>query len=66
MISANSYCVTCHLKIAQVFAILIRDIQYQVEKKAKAKTNTKSVITQEYHNFLAIFSTKDLDTFLLN
>ena len=36
MISANSYCAAGYLKNAQVCTISMKDIQYQVEKKAKA------------------------------
>ena len=40
----------------------MRDIQYQAEKGAKAKINPTSIVPQEYHNFLNVFSKKDLDT----
>ena len=63
MISANVYHAACHLKRVQVFAISVRNIQYQAEKKTRAKTDPKSVILQEYHDFLNVFSKKDLDTF---
>lgn len=36
----------------------MKDIQYQVKKKARAKTNPRSVISQEYHDFLKIFTKK--------
>ncbi len=61
MIGANAYYAACCLKKAQVFAISMRDIQYQAKKEARAETNPKSVILQEYHDFLNIFSKKDLD-----
>ena len=61
MIGANAYCATCYLKKAQVFTISMRDIQYQAKKEARAETNPKSVIPQEYHIFLDVFSKKDLD-----
>ena len=63
MIGADAYCVTCCLKRAQVFAVLIRDIQYQAEKEARAETDPKNVVPQEYHNFLNIFSKKNSDSF---
>ena len=40
----------------------MRDIQYQAEKEAKAKPNPTSIIPQENHNFLDVFSKKDSDT----
>ena len=36
MISANVYYATCYLKKAQVFAILMKDIEYQAEKEVRA------------------------------
>ena len=66
MISMNVYCIVCHLKKAQIFTVLMRDIQYQAEKKARAEINPKSVVFQEYYNFLDIFSKKDSDTFSLH
>ena len=62
IIGADAYCAACHLKRAQMFAVSIRDIQYQAEKEARAETNPKSVVPQEYYNFLDVFSKKDLDT----
>ena len=44
MIGANVYRAACRLKEAQVFAVLMRDIQYQAEKEARAETNLKSVV----------------------
>ena len=62
MIGVDTYRAACYLKRAQVFALSIRDIQYQAEKKARAETDPKSVVPQEYHNFLDVFSKKNLDT----
>ena len=62
MIGADAYRTACRLKGAQVFAILMRDIHYQAEKEARAETDPKSVVPQEYLDFLDIFSMKDLDT----
>ena len=42
----------------------MKDIQYQAEKKARAETNPKSVVPQEYHDFLDVFSKEDSDTLL--
>ena len=62
MISADAYCAACRLKGAQVFAVSMKDIQYQAEKEARVETDLRSVVPQEYHDFLNIFSKKDLDT----
>ena len=66
MICADAYRAACRLKKAQVFAISMRDIQYQAEKEAKAETDPKSIIPQEYHNLLDVFSKKDSDTLPLH
>lgn len=65
MICTNTYCAACHWKEAQIFALSMRDIQYQAGKKARAETNPKNIILQEYHNFLDIFSKKDSETLSL-
>lgn len=44
IIGADAYCVVCSLKKPQVFAVLMKDIQYQTEKKARAETDQKSVV----------------------
>lgn len=62
IISGDTYRTAGSLIKTQVFAVSIRDIQYQGEKKARAKTNLKSVIPQEYHDFHDIFLKKNLDT----
>ena len=66
MIGADVYCTVCHLKRAQVFVVSMRDIQYQAEKEVRAETDLKSIVPQEYHDFLDVFSKKDLDTLLLH
>lgn len=64
MIGMNVYCIVYHLKRAQEFTISIKDIQYEAEKEGKAKTNPKSIISQEYHDFHDLFSKKDSNTLL--
>ena len=44
IIGTDAYCIVCHLKKTQVFAILIRNIQYQAMKETRAKTNPKSIV----------------------
>ena len=61
MIGADAYCAACRLKRAQVFAVSMRDIQYQAEKEARAETDPTSVVSQEYHDFFDIFSKKNSD-----
>ncbi len=62
MIGADAYRAACCLKAAQMFAVSMRDIQYQAEKEARVEIDPKSVIPQEYHDFLDVFSKKDSDT----
>lgn len=56
------YAVQCLIRV-QVFAIIMRNIQYQAEKKVRAKTNLISLIPYKYHDFLNIFSKNDSDIF---
>lgn len=44
----------------------MRDIEYPDKKKARAKINPKSMIPQQYHDFLYVFSKKNLDTLPLH
>ena len=62
MIGADAYCAACELKTAQIFAVSIRNLEYQAEKKARPETNPKSVIPEEYHDLLDVFSKKDSAT----
>ena len=64
MISANAYSTACKLKKARVFAVSIKDLEYQREKGARPETNPKTVIPEEYYNLLDVFSKKNLDTLL--
>ena len=49
-----------------MLAVSMSDIQYQVEKEVRAEINLRSVVSQEYYNFLNVFSKKDSDTLLLH
>lgn len=62
MISVDIYCAASRLKGAQIFAIFIKTLKFQATKKAKPETDLKSVILEEYHNFLHVFSKKNSDT----
>ena len=44
------------------FAISIRDIKYLLEKATKTPTDPKTVILEEYHKFLDVFSKEASDT----
>ena len=66
MIGADAYRTACRLKGAQVFALSMRDIQYQAEKEARAETDLKSVVPHKYHDFLDVFSKKDSDILSLH
>ena len=64
MIDADAYCLACQLKRAQVFAISIRVLKFSAEKEARPETNLKTVVLEKYHDFLDVFSKKDLNTLL--
>ncbi len=62
MIGADAYCVACRLKRAQIFAVSMRNLEYQAEKEAKPETDLRTVVPAEYHDLLDVFSKKNLDT----
>ena len=62
MIGADAYCAACRLKRAQVFAVSMRDLEYQAEKEAKPEIDPRSIVSEEYHDLLDVFSKKDSDT----
>ena len=62
IIGADAYRLACQLKGAQVFAISMRDLEFQAEKEARPETNPKTVVPEEYHDLLDVFSKKDSDT----
>lgn len=66
LIDVDAYCTAYKLKRAQVFAISMKELEFQATKEAKLETDLKSVIPEKYHDFLDIFSKKDLDTFLFH
>ena len=43
-------------------AILMKDIEYQLNKTAKAPTDPKTMVPEEYHKFLDVFSKEASDT----
>ncbi len=66
MIGADAYCAACRLKGAQVIVVSMRDLEYQAGKEARSETDPRSVILEEYHDLLDIFSKKDSDTLLFH
>ena len=47
---------------AEIFAISMRDIKYQLNKGTKPPTDPKTVVLAEYHDFLDVFSKEISDT----
>ncbi len=62
MIGADVYRAACSLKGAQVFAVFMRDLEYQAEKEAKLETNPRTIVPAEYHDLLDVFFKKNSDT----
>ena len=50
---------------AEIFAISMQDIEYQLNKKTKPPTNPKTVVSTGYHDFLDVFSKEISDTLRL-
>ena len=42
----------------------MKDLEYQAEKEARPETNLRSVVLEEYHNLLDVFSKKNSNTLL--
>ena len=40
----------------------MKDLEFQAEKEARPETNPKTVVPEEYHDLLDVFSKKDSDT----
>ena len=58
IISANIYYAANKLKKTQVFIISMRNLKFQVIKKAKPETDPKNIILKKYYDFLDIFLKK--------
>lgn len=54
MIDVDVYYAACGLKIAQIFALSMKDLEYPIEKKAKLDTNSKTIVFAEYHDLLNV------------
>ncbi len=60
IIGADAYCIFCRLTKTEVFVVSMKDLDYQVRKKATDKTDPRNVIPQKYHDFLTCFQKKIL------
>ena len=49
-------------KNIEIFTMSMRDIKYQLEKATKTPTDLKTVVPEEYHKFLDVFSKEASDT----
>lgn len=58
IIDTNIYYLVYKLKRAQVFAVLIKNLKFQVAKEVKPETDPKSIVLKKYHNLLDMFSKK--------
>lgn len=58
IIDINIYCRSNKSKAAYNFAIFMKDLKFQVVKKAKPETNSKNVVFKKYYDFLSIFQKK--------
>ena len=47
---------------AEIFAVSMRDVKYQLNKRTKPLTNPKTVVSAEYHDFLDVFSKEASNT----
>ncbi len=62
MIGANAYCAAYRLKRNSSVCRIYKRYTISSWKEARAETNSKSVVPQEYHDFLDVFSKKDSNT----
>lgn len=51
IIGSDAYCMTCMIKEAQFFAVCMRNLEYQAEKKSRLETNLRTIIPVEYYDF---------------
>ena len=47
IIGTNTYCMACKLKSAQIFIVLIKNLEFQATKETRPETNPKSIILEE-------------------
>ena len=63
MIDEISFDLLIRQKEAKIFATSLKDIEIELAKKTKSITNSKSIVSSEYHDFLNVFSKKLVDVF---
>lgn len=61
MINADIYYAVCKLIKAQIFAVSMRDLEYQIEKKVKPETDLRIFILEKYYNLLDVFFKKSFN-----
>ena len=47
----------------EIFAITLKKINYEMEKRKKTVTNSKLIMSKKYHDFLNVFSKQKIDKF---
>lgn len=62
MIGAAPFNMLAKGKKAEIYAISMRDIEYQLNKQTKPVTDPKTIVPEEYHDFIDVFSKQDSDT----
>ena len=66
MIDEISFNLLTKQKEMQIFATFLKNIEIELAKKTKSITNSKSIVSSEYHDFLNVFSKKLVDVFSLH
>ena len=61
LIGAAAYKSLTKEKDVQLFAISLRDIDYQLNKESSTPTDPKTKVPEEYHDFLKVFSKAEPD-----
>lgn len=62
MIGMNAYCTIYRLKKAHIFAVFMRNLEYQSEKQLRPEIDPGTVILAKYPDFLKVFFKKNSDT----
>lgn len=57
----DAYCFACQLKKIRVFAIFIKNLEFQAVKKARRETIPKIIVKEKYYDFLNLFCNKKLE-----
>ena len=62
-IAAVSFNVLVKQKDVEIFAIILKKINYEMKKRKKTVTNSKLIVSKKYHDFLNVFSKQKADKF---